>query len=119
MAHPAHVSLPKPFASGNVHEWFVRFDICSDANKWDDDTKAVKLPTLLEGEALAAWLEISTEAKKTYAKTKKELLTALSSTSFKVSAAKNVPWRSAASVSPRLKATARASHARTRRRSQG
>lgn len=84
MAHPAHVSLPKPFASGNIHEWFVRFDICSDANKWDDDTKAVKLPTLLEGEALAAWLEISTEAKKTYAKTKKELLTALSSTSFSI-----------------------------------
>ena len=84
MAHPAHVSLPKPFASGNVHEWFVRFDICSDANKWDDDTKAVKLPTLLEGEALAAWLEISTEAKETYAKTKKELLTALSSTSFNI-----------------------------------
>eukprot|EP00731_Ephydatia_muelleri_P013328 Em0007g638a len=84
MAHPAHVSLPKPFASGNVHEWFVWFDICSDAKKWDDDTKAVKLPTLLEGEALAAWLEISTEAKETYAKTKKELLTALSSTSFNI-----------------------------------
>eukprot|EP00731_Ephydatia_muelleri_P000732 Em0001g732a len=84
MAHPAHVSLPKPFESGNVHEWFVRFDICSYTNKWGDDTKAVKLPTLLEGEALAAWLEISTEAKETYAKTKKELLTALSSTSFNI-----------------------------------
>ena len=78
----AHVSLPKPFASGNIHEWFVRFDICSDANKWDDDTKVLKLPTLLEGEALAAWLELSTEAKKTYAKTKKELLAAMTSTSF-------------------------------------
>ena len=60
----AHISLPKPFASGNVHEWFVRFDICSDANKWNDETKAVKLPTLLEGEALASWLELSPEAKK-------------------------------------------------------
>ena len=56
--------------------------VTSTDGSWDDDTKAVKLPTLLEGEALAAWLEISTEAKETYAKTKKELLTALSSTSF-------------------------------------
>eukprot|EP00731_Ephydatia_muelleri_P003079 Em0001g3079a len=80
----AHVSLPKPFASGNIHEWFVRFDIhvCSDVNKWDDETKTVKLPTLLEGEALATWLELSTEAKKTYAKTKKELIAAMTSTSF-------------------------------------
>lgn len=78
----AHVSLPKPFASGNIHEWFVRFDICGDANKWDDAIKAVKLPTLLEGEALAAWLELSTEAKKTYAVTKKELMAAMTPTSF-------------------------------------
>ena len=53
----------------------------------------------------------------------KELLTALASTRVyhlgEISAAKNVPWRSAASVSPRHKAAARASHAWTRRRSQG
>jgi hypothetical protein len=78
----AHISLPKPFASGNVHEWFVRFDICSDANKWNDETKAVKLPTLLEGEALASWLELSPEAKKTYARAKDEILAAMTSTSF-------------------------------------
>ena len=78
----AHVSLPKPFTSGNIHEWFVHFDICSDTNKWDDNKKAVKLPTLLESEALAVWLELSTEAKKTYAKTKKELLAAMTSMSF-------------------------------------
>ena len=77
-----HVSLPKPFTSGNIHDWFVRFYICSDASKWDDETKAVKLPTLLEGDALAALLELSIEAKKAYAKAKKELLTALTSTSF-------------------------------------
>ena len=51
MASSSHVSLPKPFASGNISEWFTRFDICSDANEWDDDKKVVKLPTLLEGEA--------------------------------------------------------------------
>lgn len=45
----------------------------------DDKMKAMKLPTLLEGEALTV---LSTEAKKTYAKTKKELLTAMKSMSF-------------------------------------
>ena len=78
----AHVSLPKPFASGNVHEWFVRFDTCSDANKWNNKMKAVKLPTLLEGEALTSWLELSAEVDKTYVKTKEELLAAMTPTSF-------------------------------------
>ena len=59
MASSNHVSLPKPFASDNIPEWFTRFDICSNANKWNDDKKVVKLPTLLEGEALAAWLDLS------------------------------------------------------------
>ena len=31
--------------------------MCSDAKKWNDETKAVKLPKLLEGEALASWME--------------------------------------------------------------
>ena len=75
MASSNHVSLPKPFASGNISEWFTRFDICSDANKWDDDKKVVKLPTLLEGEALAAWLDLSLDDRKEY-KTVKEKLTA-------------------------------------------
>ena len=74
--------LLKPFTSGNFHEWFMCFDICSDANKWNDEVKAVKLPTLLEGEALASWLELSTEMKKTYAKAKEVILAARTSTRF-------------------------------------
>ena len=35
--------------------------------------KAVKLPTLLEGEALAVWLELSDEDKKDYKKAKEHL----------------------------------------------
>ena len=50
MASSTHTSLPKPFASGNVREWLTRFDICGDANGWDEKVRAVKLPTLLEGE---------------------------------------------------------------------
>ena len=57
MATLTHTSLPKSFASGNVREWLTRFDICSDANGWDEKVKALKLPTLLEGEALVTWLD--------------------------------------------------------------
>ena len=74
MAASNHVSLPKPFASGNISEWFTRFDICCDANEWDNDKRAAKLPTLLEGEALAVWLDLSAKEKKSYAKVKETLV---------------------------------------------
>ena len=54
-----HISIPKSFASGDALEWFQRFEICSRANGWDAATMTVKLPTLLEGEALATWLDLS------------------------------------------------------------
>ena len=56
-----HVSLPKHFASGDAHDWFKWFDICCRANGWDAATKALKLPTLLEGEALTIWLDLEEE----------------------------------------------------------
>ena len=72
-----HVSVPKPFASGDVNEWFKRYEICCKANGWNDATKALKFPTLLEGEALAVWLELSEEQQQSYATAKKELSIAL------------------------------------------
>ena len=48
-----HISVHKPFATGDVSKWFTRYEICSTANGWNDEQKALKLPTLLEGEALA------------------------------------------------------------------
>ena len=72
-----HVSVPKPFASGDVNEWFKRFDICCKANKWTEATSALKLPTLLEGEALAVWLELSEEQQGDYATAKKEICAAM------------------------------------------
>ena len=45
-------SLPVKFSSGNVREWFLRFEICSKTNKWSKETMSLKLPQLLEGEAL-------------------------------------------------------------------
>lgn len=68
-----HISIPKPFAAGDIGEWFQRFEICCKANSWNDATKAVKLPTLLEGEALAVWLELSEGEQEEY-KTAKKLL---------------------------------------------
>ena len=68
-----HVSIPKPFSTGDITEWFQRFEICFRANGWNDEAKAVKLPTLLEGEAIAVWLELSEEEQAEY-KTAKKLL---------------------------------------------
>ena len=56
-----HISLPKSFASGDALEWFQQFEISSSANGWDAATMALKLPTLLEGEALVTWLDLSEE----------------------------------------------------------
>ena len=69
-----HISLPKTFGSGDANEWFKRFDICCRANGWDETTQALKLPTLLEGEALAIWLELTVEQQENYAMAKTEII---------------------------------------------
>lgn len=68
-----HISLPKTFSSGDANEWFKRFDICSKANGWNGETKAKKLPTLLEGEALAVWMELSEDEQKDYDVARKKI----------------------------------------------
>ena len=74
MATPKHISLPSPFSEGNPVEWFQQFEICCSANEWNDATKAKKLPTLLEGEALATWLELSEEQKASYSGAKAKMI---------------------------------------------
>ena len=71
-----HISIPKSFASGDANEWFSRYEICCKANRWNDATKTLKLPTLLEEEDLTVWLELSKEQQGCYA-TAKEICTAL------------------------------------------
>lgn len=73
----SHISLPKPFSTGDAAEWFQRFEICCRANDWNDAKKALKLPTLLEGEALAVWLELTDDEQKDYAVTKKKIVDAI------------------------------------------
>ena len=78
----AHISIPKPFMSGDATEWFKRFEICSKTNQWIDVTKAVKLPMLLEGEALAIWLGLSEEEQDDFSVAKQKLINAINPTAF-------------------------------------
>ncbi len=69
-----HISVPKPFAAGDTDEWFQRFEICCRVNGWNEETKALKLPTLLEGEALAVWLELTAEQQVVYDTAKNDVI---------------------------------------------
>lgn len=77
-----HISMPKPFADGDALEWFKRFDICSMANEWTDEVKARKLPTLLEGEALAIWLELSEGEQSDYKEAKEAIINRMTPMGF-------------------------------------
>ena len=45
-------SLAVKFSLGDIREWFLRFEIYNETNKWSKETMSLKLPQLLEGEAL-------------------------------------------------------------------
>ena len=77
-----HISLPRPFSEGEPTEWFQKYEICCDANEWEDAAKAKKLPTLLEGEALAIWLELTTEEKASYATSKAKIIAGMAPVRF-------------------------------------
>ena len=81
---PSHCSVPKPLSSGDAAEWLQRFELCSAANGWKEETMAVRLPTLLEGEALAVWLDLNEDEKKTYDVVKKRLIETLMPMGFTV-----------------------------------
>ena len=82
MAAGRHISLPKPFASGDVNEWCQTFEICSKANDWNDTTMALKLPTLLEGEALAVWTELTADEQNDYKTAKKQMVAKMAPMGF-------------------------------------
>ena len=77
-----HISLPKPLVDGDPTDWFVKYEICCVANEWGDEVKAKKFPTLLEGEALAVWLELSEEQRGTYATAKAKITKAMAPIRF-------------------------------------
>jgi len=69
-----HISLPSGFSEGDPTEWFKRYEICCNANDWNDEMKAKKLPTLLGGEALVTWLELTSEQQANYKQAKTNIL---------------------------------------------
>ena len=77
-----HVSLPGRCTDGDFTDWLERFEICASANEWDKKTRALKLPTLLEKEALVAWLSIPEETRKNYDEVKQSLCSALKPKQF-------------------------------------
>ena len=82
MASNKHISVPKPLAEGDLTNWFLKYEICCVANEWGDELKAKKLPTLLEGEALAIWLELSTEQQASYDVAKAKITKAMAPVQF-------------------------------------
>ena len=65
-----HISLPNIFSEGDATEWFKRYEICCNTNDWGDE----KLPTLLEGEALITWLQLTSEQQSSYGLAKSKIL---------------------------------------------
>ena len=68
------ISLPILFSEGDPVEWFQRFEICCCTNNWDDTVKAKKLPTLLDGEAIVVWFELTPKGQKVYSSTKEKIV---------------------------------------------
>ena len=69
---PKHISVPRTFESGDIIEWL----------SWDTAVKAVKLLTLLEGEALAVWLDLTEEEQADYSVTVDKLRRKLAPSGF-------------------------------------
>ena len=77
-----HISLPLTFAVGDPTEWFKHFKICCRDNEWSDAVKVLKLPTLLEGEALAVWMELSEAEKEDYTSGKTQMISRMAPVRF-------------------------------------
>lgn len=82
MAASRHVSLPTSFSKGDPLEWFQRFEICCLANDWSEEMMAKKMPTLLEGEALAVYLDLQEEQQKDYKTAKEKIVQRLAPVKF-------------------------------------
>ena len=74
-----HISISKPFSDGGAREWLLKFNFYS---RWDGDKKAKKLPTLLKGEALMTWMELTEDKRKDFVAVKTMLIKKLALLEF-------------------------------------
>ena len=79
---PHHLCCDRPLAEGDPTDWFLKYEICCVSNDWGDEVKAKKLPTLLEGEPLAIWLELSEEQRGSYETVKAKIIKAMAPVRF-------------------------------------
>lgn len=77
-----HISLPQTFSSGDPTEWFGRYNLCCKANSWENDMMALKLPTLLEGEALAIWMDLTEDQQKSFTDAKAAVIERMAPAAF-------------------------------------
>ena len=55
----ARYIFPRVFSSGDIEEWLQRYEICASDNNWKEEEKALRIPTLLEKESLAVYLNLN------------------------------------------------------------
>ncbi len=77
MATGVGIALPEP-RGNDARSWLKRFEVCAAANKWNDEKKLLRLPTLLKGRALAIFDALSGTYTDTYEHLKKVHLDRLS-----------------------------------------
>ncbi|KFD47726.1 hypothetical protein M514_11404 [Trichuris suis] len=61
-----NVSFPRQFDNGDFIEWASRFELCSRSNGWNDTVMAMKLPTLLEGDAYTIYQSLPGDVLSSY-----------------------------------------------------
>ena len=64
---------PTTFSSGDVLSWLQRFELCAKANEWKPEDKPTILSAFLDGQALAAFQQMSADDQQDLNKIKKTL----------------------------------------------
>ncbi|KFD63101.1 hypothetical protein M514_24688 [Trichuris suis] len=72
-----NVSLPRQFGNGDFIEWASRFELCSRSNGWNDTVMAMKLPTLLEGDAYTIYQSLPGDVLSSYQALKQAMVARL------------------------------------------